>query len=292
MTTQSPETMNQNGQSNGTAQPAQPKTNALAVQPPAPVGDGAIDAFASAANFATAQRIATGLSQSTMVPAIYQNNVPNCLIALELAARLKMSVLAVMQECQPIHGKPTWSAKSLIAAVNASGRFTPLRFKFEGQPGTDSWGCRAIARDKDTDEPLIGPLVTIAMAKAEGWYQKNGSKWKTMPEVMLHYRSATLWSRIYDPGSSLGMTTHDEVFDTTGYTVQEVATPAPVAGSVQDLEARILAQSPPAPVADAQPAEDSQRGTTVEPTPEPPKRTRKAASEQEVLVQDEPGADG
>lgn len=256
------------------------------------VGSRAISAFASEGNFIAAQRMAKALSQSSLMPSAYQNNIPNCLIAMEMASRIGASVLMVAQSLDIIHGRPSWRSQFLIATVNASGRFTPLRFRFVGKEGTDDWGCRAWAKDKETGEECMGPLVTIAMAKAEGWYTKNGSKWRTLPELLLMYRSGAFWTRVYCPEIGLGMSTSEEVIDTTGYTVQEVATPAPVVGSVQDLEARILAQSPPAPVADAPPAEDSQRGTTVEPTPDPPKRTRKAAPEQEVLVQDEPGADG
>ena len=52
------------------------------------------------------------------------------------------------------------------------------------------------------------------MAKAEGWYTKNGSKWKTMPEQMLQYRAAAFWTRAYAPEIALGMHTAEEIHDT------------------------------------------------------------------------------
>ncbi len=197
----------------------------LATAEPEPPGpDRAISAFSSEQNFAGAQRMAIALSKSSLVPEAYRGptNLPNVLIAIELASRIGASVLMVMQNLDIIHGRPSWRAQFLIATVNACGRFTPLRYRFEGKLGTDDYGCRAWASDRATGEECIGPLITIGLAKAEGWFQRNGSKWKTLPELMLHYRSAAFWARIYAPELSLGMNTREEVIDTYG---EAVATP-------------------------------------------------------------------
>jgi len=53
----------------------------------------------------------------------------------------------------------------------------------------------------------------MAMAKAEGWSTKAGSKWLTMPEQMLRYRAAAFFARIYAPDITLGMQTSDELRD-------------------------------------------------------------------------------
>jgi hypothetical protein len=87
-----------------------------------------------------------------------------------------------MQNLDIIHGRPGWRATFIIATMNASNRFTPLRFRWEGKAGTDTWGCRAVAKDRESGEECIGALITLATAKAEGWSAKNGSKWKTIPE--------------------------------------------------------------------------------------------------------------
>lgn len=55
--------------------------------------------------------------------------------------------------------------------------------------------------------------VTLEMAVNEGWYTKNGSKWQTMPEQMLHYRSAAFFGRIYAPEILMGLLTADEARD-------------------------------------------------------------------------------
>lgn len=163
--------------------------------------------------FATAQRIAQALSSSSIVPKEYQGNISNALVAMELAHRIGASVLAVMQNMDVIHGRPSLRATFLIATVNASARFTPLRFRWQGEEGSDAWGCRAVAKDRETGEECVGALITIKLAKDEGWYGKAGSKWKTMPEQMLMYRSAAFWARVYCPELSLGIHTAEEVED-------------------------------------------------------------------------------
>jgi hypothetical protein len=176
----------------------------------APATGTAINAFESEGSFVSAQRMARALASSSLVPKAYQDNIGDCLIAIELANRTGASVLMVMQNLDIIHGRPSWRSSFLIATVNASGRFSPLRFRFQGVEGADDWGCRAVARGLADGEECLGTLVTIKMAKAEGWYGRNGSKWKTMPELMLTYRAAAFWVRTYAPELSLGMLTSEE----------------------------------------------------------------------------------
>jgi len=170
--------------------------------------------FASIAAFESSQRMAKMLASSSMVPNDFRGEagLGNCVIALEMAQRIGASVLAVMQSMIVIHGNPSWKATFVISTINSCGRFTPLRYEMVGTEGSDSWGCRAVAADKQ-GTVLSGPLVTIGLAKAEGWFQRNGSKWKTMPEVMLRYRAATFWGRQYAPELTLGMRTVDEMED-------------------------------------------------------------------------------
>ena len=70
-----------------------------------------------------------------------------------------------------------------------------------------------MATEKSTGDSLVGTLVTIAMAKAEGWYSKTGSKWKTMPEQMLKYRAASWLVRAYAPEIAMGLHCADEIED-------------------------------------------------------------------------------
>lgn len=221
-----------------TTEPAAP----LVVASEAAEPGRAISAFASGEAFTTAQRMAKALASSSLMPQAYQNNIPNTLIAIELASRIGCSVLMVAQNLDIIHGRPSWRATFLIATVNACGRFTPLRFRWQGEEGQPSWGCRAVAKDRATGEECVGTLITLGLAKAEGWSSKNGSKWNTMPEQMLCYRAASFWTRIYAPELSLGMHTSDEVIDAYGEDV--TAVPAGLTpGSPASLEAALRAKN-------------------------------------------------
>lgn len=171
----------------------------------------AVPGFNNMQNFELMQRQAKLLASSTLVPKAFQNNIPDTVIALEIAGRIGASPFAVMQNIDVIHGKPSWSAKFIIAAVNSTGRFSPLRYTFTGE-GMDRV-CVAWALEKATGERLESPPVSMKMAKDEGWLTKNGSKWKTMPDLMMCYRTATFFGRLYAPEILMGMQTIDEARD-------------------------------------------------------------------------------
>lgn len=169
--------------------------------------------FESSAGFDLMQRGAKLLAASTLVPQQYQGNLPNCVIALNMANRIGADPLLVMQSLYIVHGRPGWSAKFLIASFNQCGRFTAIRYEWVGDRGKDSWGCRAWATEKANGEKIIGPLITIDLAKKEGWYEKSGSKWKTIPELMLQYRAAAWMVNTHAPEISMGLSTQDEIHD-------------------------------------------------------------------------------
>lgn len=164
--------------------------------------------------FELAQRAAKLMASSTLVPKEYQNNLANCVIALNMAQRIGADPLMTMQNLTIVHGRPTWSAQFLIATFNSNGRFSPIRYEFTGKEGTDDWGCRAYATDLASNEKLVGPLVTVGLSKKEGWFNRNGSKWQTMPEQMLRYRAASWLIRSTAPEIAMGLHTSDEIHDT------------------------------------------------------------------------------
>ena len=163
------------------------------------------------ASFELMQRQAKMLSASTLVPKDFQGNMANCAIGLNLAKRLGADGFMVIQTLDVIHGRPSFRGKFLIAMVNASGRFSPLKFRFDGEK--DDYGCTAYATDKDTGETIEGPKVDWNMVKGEGWLGKPGSKWKTMPDLMFRYRAGAYFANIYAPDITLGMMTAEEAED-------------------------------------------------------------------------------
>lgn len=195
-----------------TTPPATPPATTPA-QPPAVVGDNWWD---DSGKFALIQRAARMFSSSPLVPEAYQGEkgLPSCVIALNIANRMGADPLMVMQNLYIVHGRPAWSAQFMIACFNQTGRFRPIRYRFSGTEGKDDWGCVAFSKEKDGGEEIEGPLVTLKMAKDEGWYEKKGSKWKTIPRLMLMYRAASWLVRTHAPELTMGLQTVEEVKDT------------------------------------------------------------------------------
>jgi hypothetical protein len=184
------------------------------------IPDNTIPGFGNKMSLELALRAANILSKSTLVPREYQDNLPNCVIALNMASRMGADPLMVMQNLYIVHGHPGWSSQFLISTFNTCGRFSALRYEWSGEKGKDSFGCKAWAMELKTGDRLEGSTVTIDIAKKEGWFNKpdkNGkesSKWPSMTEQMLMYRAASFFIRAYAPELAMGMHTSEEIFDT------------------------------------------------------------------------------
>lgn len=192
--------------------------------------------FSGIQAFEEAQRIAKALASSTLIPQQFQGQAgyANCLVALNISRRMGMDPLMVMQNLHIIHGRPSWSSQFIIGLINGCGRFSPLRYDISGKG--DTLACAAVATEIKTGEELRGPEVTMAMAKREGWATKSGSKWITMPDLMIRYRAAAFWGRLYIPELLVGIQTQEEVIDVEQVTVMTEPT---AAASLDDLNAKI-----------------------------------------------------
>lgn len=169
--------------------------------------------FGSIQSFEDGQRMAVALSNSTLVPKEFQKNAANCMIALELANRMGVPVFSVLQGLVIIYGRPSWYSQFSISMVNCSGRFSePLQFKVTGTVEKKNLACYAWTKNH-SGEIVKGPPVTWLMAEKEGWVNKAGSKWQTMPELMIQYRAGTFFARLYAPDLLSGMKTAEEMLD-------------------------------------------------------------------------------
>lgn len=213
--------------------------------------------------FETLQRMATMYSQSTIVPEAYKGNIGNCVIALDMATRMQLNPLMIMQNLSVVKGNPSWSSKFLIATINMSGKYSTLKYKkrvigkvgkvkyndtawdatrnkntivvkeFDGSE-IDNIECIAYATELSTGEVLESDPVTIELAIKEGWYTKSGSKWQTMPSLMLTYRAAAFWQRAFCPEISMGFITKEEVDDVVDAEFEEI----PATSKLQKLSER------------------------------------------------------
>lgn len=161
--------------------------------------------------FVQLQRVSKAFAQSTLVPQNYQGKVADCMIAVEMANRMGISPVFVMQNLYVVKGKPSWAGQACMAMINACGRFRDVKHVYTGKKGTDERGCYVTAVRISDGEVVEGTEVTIAMAKAEGW--TSNSKWRNLPEQMLGYRAASFFARMYCPEALMGLQTAEEVED-------------------------------------------------------------------------------
>lgn len=174
--------------------------------------DFSLGIFGSSDNFMMATQMAKAFASSTIVPKEYQGNYANGLVAIDMANRLKTSPLTVMQNLDVIQGRPAWRATFLIAMINSSGKYDmELQFYETQDKNGKPYSCTCWT--EKNGRKVTGIEVTMDMAQAEGWVNKNGSKWKTMPQVMLRYRAASFFSRMNCPELSNGLYTVEEVIE-------------------------------------------------------------------------------
>jgi len=149
------------------------------------------------------------LANSGLVPKAYAGKPEACLIALEMAVRTRQPPLAVIQNLQVINGNPSWSSKWLIAAIardpeTEEGPCWEIKGKGDALVVT----CWVVKRGRRIEE-----TVSMEMARADGWTQNP--KYKSMPEVMLRYRSAAFLARFHYPALTIGLRTAEEEEDVT-----------------------------------------------------------------------------
>lgn len=155
-------------------------------------------------------QLASVFSSSSLVPKEFQGKAANCVIALDIAARLSLSPMVVFQQLYIVNGKPSWSSAFMISMFNKYATdFDRLEYCYAGKPNTPDRTCWCRAKLKSTGEYVAGPPVTLRMAKAERW----GSKWDSMPELMLKYRAAAFFIRTNCPEILFGLYSAEESQD-------------------------------------------------------------------------------
>lgn len=239
------------------------------------VTDYSLGIFGTSDNFLMATQMAKALAASTIVPKEFQGKWENCLIAIEQAQRMgNVSPMMVMQNMYIVYGRPSWSSKFLIAMINNSGKYDqPLKFREEQKDGKP-FACTAWTTLDG--EVIEGMTVDLDIAKAEGWIDKNGSKWKTMPQLMLRYRAASFFSSLNCPEITIGLYTTEEA--------EEIG-PKDIYQAQDAAEMAVLQHTAAIPLPEPAEGEDkAEVGQGAE-------KAREAASEdtQEDGGQDEPG---
>lgn len=187
--------------------------NALQAMP-----DQAVDMFTER-GFVLANRVAKAYASSDAVPAQFRaynlkkagreenwvenpSAIGNCLVAIEVARAVRMSITAVMQNADMIEGKLRWSGKFVIAAINASGRFTPLRFQMINKgPITASYKEKT-GWDREANRPImVDRTVDVDNIECIAWALPKGTpEPQITPEMVRKFEG-----RMLDLYKALGM---------------------------------------------------------------------------------------
>lgn len=160
--------------------------------------------------FELEQRRATALSKSAFFPNALKNDVASAVIIYDLANRMNISVMEVAQSIFIIYNKPSFETKFLVARLNDSGK---IKGSLRTVIGDDKKSAYCEATCSVTNEILKGMTYTLDIAKAEGLIDKQGSKWKTMPELMLRYRAQSNFINEFFPEIKFGCKTKEEIED-------------------------------------------------------------------------------
>lgn len=183
-------------------QPAEATTVAAEIieNPLSPKGGGLLDSYRQY------YKMAIEVSKSELIPQSFRGKPMDIAIAFDMAARMGVSPLVVMQNLYVVKGTPSWKGQACISLIR--NKFKNVKHIYVGEKGKDTYGCYVQAINDD-GEVIKGPEVTIAMARSEGWM--SNSKWTNMPDLMLAYRSASFFARINCPETLMGMSVEGEL---------------------------------------------------------------------------------
>lgn len=197
-------------------------------------------------SYADMYQLANIYASSSLFPGHLRDKPADCFIVVQLAERLKADHLAIAQNTYVVQGKPGMEAKMIIALINRSGQFRGrLRFRLDGEGNKRTATAHAI----DNNGELCESSYSLQTAMDEGLVGKPGSKWKTMADLMLQYRAATQFSRLYCPDVTMGMAVLDDDRNIIDGEIMPSA-PEPI-----NVEVTAEAPSAPAPEAEAPKAE-------------------------------------
>lgn len=169
------------------------------------------------------QKWARIYNASSLLPSAWKKGqeserIANLILVMQRAMALKCDPLLLLQNLDFIAGRMCWKSTFLLQLLLAYGWTSP-KYHISGDPTsqdfwqTDSNGCAFSAVNPASGEREQGSKITVAMVIGERWLDREGSKWKTMPEQMLKYRAISFFCRSNAPSVMGGFYSDDEVRD-------------------------------------------------------------------------------
>ena len=169
------------------------------------------DIFANAGQML---QLADAIKNSSFVPAAMRGDPGNAFLAIELANRAGLPLMATLQGMYVIEGKdgrstgkPAFYANFVHALIRKSGVYSETYYeegedgKFDGQPNKT---CRLVAVRND-GTTVKGPVISLAMAAKAGWSKRNAQMWDAYTQTMLQNRAVTFFARQCCPDLIYGL---------------------------------------------------------------------------------------
>lgn len=189
---------------------------------------------------------AQAYAKADILPELYSNKPSNILIAMEIASRVGQHWLAVAQNLYVANKRPGWMTSYLIGLASVNHAFASAitwtdngkHEKREGGAG-DAKGRYPLdlvvsAHVTLLDGTKVDEPVSMEEAIADGWIRN--AKYRTIPHLMLRYRSASRLIKLYAPQVAHGMMTVEELDD------------MPEVREVKVVDVTTLASAPVAPM--------------------------------------------
>lgn len=189
----------------------------------------------------TAYELASKLSNTALVPAMYQKKPDDATAAILYGAELGLNPIQSLQQIFVVQGKPAIYARTMVALLKTRG------YLIETIESTDT---SVTVRGTDPQTGIVEESTwTIDRAKKAGY--TSNKKYDTDPQAMLYAKAATEVARKIAPDVLLGIAHSREELELDAPVLATSERVKPKARGVAALEAALT------PAAETEPALDA-----------------------------------
>ncbi|NKR24046.1 hypothetical protein GS479_01440 [Rhodococcus hoagii] len=188
-----------------------------------------------------AYELASKLSNTALVPAMYQKKPDDATAAILYGAELGLNPIQSLQQIFVVQGKPAIYARTMVALLKTRG------YLIETIESTDT---SVTVRGTDPQTGIVEESTwTIDRAKKAGY--TSNKKYDTDPQAMLYAKAATEVARKMAPDVLLGIAHSREELELDAPVLATSERVKPKARGVAALEAALTPAAEPEPALDA-----------------------------------------
>ncbi len=137
-------------------------------------------------NIEEKKELAKTIAQSSIIPAELRGKPADVFVLLDLAESLREPYWKVINGIRVAQGRMMVTAEFQIGRAMSSGLFKGT-WEYEKKKDKDDIAVRVKAVSAETGEPVVGPYISLSLAKAEGWARNKKYQNPHMAEHMLRF---------------------------------------------------------------------------------------------------------